>query len=142
MLTALIFAEIGGEKQVCWELVAHTIMNRHHSSQGPFAALQTVGDIISQPHQYSGYGSTNYHKAMDYFNNSEEKNELLENIMDTVLPIYYGKEADPIQGAQWYYCSQSVGNSNGSFIQANYDNFVSIADIPPRIIRFYTMGEK
>lgn len=108
MFVSVIIAEAGGEEQMYWEIVANSIMNRLYNPQDVFKNVESVEDVIVQKYQYSGYNDHNYIKAMEYLNNRDGSNKRIEDIINTVMPIYNGDVADTIDGAQWYYSPKSM----------------------------------
>ncbi len=115
IFVATVCGESIGEGEVAWQFVANTIMNRLESKH--WSKYNSVTDIIA----YTGYDAYSrqtpeYCKAMNYLNNRTYDNDLYENVITIILPIYNDECDDMSYGATMYYNPKLV-TPNWNFAQ-------------------------
>lgn len=114
LFIAVIAGESISEGELGWQIVANVIMNRVGSRE--WAKFTTPREIIEQPHQFtclSGGGSREYRKAVEYLENRVDDGGIYEQLISTVMPIYYNEVEDITGGAQLYYSPKHM-NPPGS----------------------------
>jgi len=99
---ATVASEAIGENKKTQKAVAHTIMNRFYEPRDRWRHVTSVSDVLIWE-QFRGIGGNQYILCMNYLNNRDGSNVLYENLIDTVIPIYYGQEADFTGGAHFIF---------------------------------------
>jgi len=82
------------------QAIACVIMNR--VGQREWASYQTAGDVCAYS-GFSAHGSYNYQECMKYLDNRDGSNQLIEELISQVMPIYTGELPDITGGAQLFY---------------------------------------
>ena len=99
---SVIVGEAIGAKPKEQKAVAHTIMNRYYEPRDVWSEAKSVTDVLVYD-QYNAVGSPQYNTCMDYLNNRDGSNEVYENLISTVIPIYEGEEEDFTGGAHYIF---------------------------------------
>ena len=143
IFVATIASEAIGENTLSQQAVAHVIMNRVDDSTREWRHLNTVVDVISQPWAFTGFHlqEPQYILAINYLNNRTGDNQLYENLINLVLPIYNrtntGME-DMTGGSLLFYSPRSMVPA-GSTPNWNFGLLeeVIVPGIPSDSFRFF-----
>lgn len=136
MFAAIVYAEAGGESDLCKRAVAHCIMNR--VGTGIWKKQTTVTAVITAPYQFTSYNSPMYKEAMDYYNYNTYSSTIDKKAMDDTLTItkkvYTGKDQNISNGATYFYSPQYPGDK---WYYADSYTQVYITGISSNIFMFY-----
>ena len=106
LFIATIYGEASGCNESSWLAIANTIMNRVQSKRFKY---NSASDVI----KYSGfdaYGSSLYNDALTYLNNRDggiDRNDLIEHIIEVVMPVYIGVTEDITEGVVLFYSTET-----------------------------------
>lgn len=99
---SVIAGEAIGANTKTQKAVAHTIMNRFIEPRDVWSHVRSVSEVLVKS-QYNAVGEPQYNACMEYLNNRDHSNELYENLIDAVIPIYFQWEADITDGAHYIF---------------------------------------
>lgn len=102
LFISVIYGEANLSSETSWKAIANVIMNRIGEKE--WANYATATDVI----MYSGFDAftdknSPYREAETYFENRDYSNDVIERMIEVVLPIYSGEENDITGGAVLYY---------------------------------------
>ncbi len=99
---SVIAGEAIGANARTWKGVAHTIMNRFKEPRDVWSNATSVTEVLVKA-QYNAVGGSQYNKCMAYLNNRDGDNESYEELIQAVIPIYLGCEADFTGGSHYVF---------------------------------------
>lgn len=100
---AVIYTEAAGQNLISKRAIASVIHNRvgHRSS------WKTIQDVISTPHQFSGYGNSMYIDAKNYYTSGTHDNKIEREAMNQCLFMavytYHGYFKDITGGSLYFH---------------------------------------
>lgn len=127
---SVIAAESIGEGKLAWEVVANVIINR--VGQKEWKSLTTVKAVVQRKGDFSSLnngGSAEYHKAMNYLTSRIDNNNIYEQLIAIVMPVYHSEVGDITGGAQLYYSPKSMVPVNSIPRWASYYKKINVNGI-------------
>ena len=125
---AVIAGESLGNGEMAHKAVAHTIMNRYKEPRETWSHVKSVSDVLVKKH-YNAVGGDQYNLCLEYLNNRDGSNEVYEELIAEVMPIYFGLQKDFTGGAHYIFRvdgSQDLYNA----LLAQPERYIKLPSVP------------